>query len=205
VTTRTLTCNSGGMPLGLIPMQDAVAQLANEHINDVRGVYALISDETRLFRSTGGLVIPAPLVIATRYNGGYADVRSENKRPSRHVVFARDGYACQYCDFVADAKNAHRTLTVDHVKPARLFKSRHEASFWSNLTTACIPCNRRKGGFLPMEVRGRDGKLMLPRNTPAKPDFVQVRFSGRMHPAQRDYVNQFTTHRHCRNDEVDNV
>ena len=37
---------------------------------------------------------------------------------------------------------------------------------------------------------------MLPRNTPSKPDFVQLRFSGRLHPAQRDYVNQFVSHRH---------
>ena len=90
----TITCNAGGRPLGLIPMHDAVQQLASEYINGANGVYALVSDETRQFRSPGGLTIPAPLVIATAYSGGYADVGNENRRPSRRVVFARDGYAC---------------------------------------------------------------------------------------------------------------
>jgi 5-methylcytosine-specific restriction endonuclease McrA len=201
MSAMTVTCNAGGMPIGLIPMNDAVAELSREFISGERGCYALISDESRIFHSAGGLEIPAPLVIATRYTGGYADVRRENKRPSKHVLFARDHYTCQYCNFVADSKNAYKVLTVDHVKPAHLFKSRLEASYWENVTTACIPCNRRKGGHLPMEVRGKDGKPMLPKITPYKPDFVQIRFSRRLHQAQRDYINQFATHR-GRRDEI---
>jgi 5-methylcytosine-specific restriction endonuclease McrA len=191
----TVTCNTGGFPLGLVSMQEAVSALASEHIGPRRehGCYALISDEERLFRSTSGLAIPAPLVMATTYAGGYADVSHENRRPTRRVLFARDRYTCQYCGHIADAATAYRVLTVDHVKPQHLFSSREGANSWENLTTACQPCNARKGGHLPMEVRGRDGRPMLPRSTPRRPDFVQVRFAGRLHPAQRDYLNQFTS------------
>ncbi len=54
---------------------------------------------------------------------------------TRHEVFRRDGYTCQYCG----KKNVD--FTLDHVIPR---KSGGEHT-WTNVVTACIHCNRTKG------------------------------------------------------------
>ena len=201
MSAMTVTCNAGGMPLGVVRMQDAVAALAQRFIDGSTDTYALISDETRLFRSVGGIAIPAPLVIVTGYTG-YADVSRENRRPTKHVLFARDGYTCQYCGFVADPRNAHKLLTVDHVQPIDMFGSKRAATTWDNIVACCRSCNARKGGKLPRDVRGKDDRPMLPKTDPRRPEFVQVRFAGRLNAAQRDYVNQFLSHRNDRGDRL---
>jgi 5-methylcytosine-specific restriction endonuclease McrA len=78
--------------------------------------------------------------------------RHEARKITRRAVFARDGYACQYCGA------AHR-LTVDHVVP----RSRGGRSTWDNVVTSCAPCNARKGDHLPSEAG------MHPRSSPRPP------------------------------------
>jgi len=53
---------------------------------------------------------------------------------SRRNVFIRDNFTCQYC-------GSREHLTIDHVKPA----SKGGPWTWTNLTTACAPCNTKKG------------------------------------------------------------
>lgn len=76
------------------------------------------------------------------------------RKLTRYEVFARDGYTCQYC-----GKETHQ-LTLDHVIP-RFQGGVHS---WDNITTACIPCNRRKAGRTPEEA----GMKLLHR--PARPN-----------------------------------
>ena len=68
-------------------------------------------------------------------------------------MFARDGWACQYCGTTG-------TLTVDHVIP----RSKGGDSSWENIVASCAPCNRRKGDRLP----GQAG--MHPRRRPSAPN-----------------------------------
>lgn len=64
---------------------------------------------------------------------------------TRREIFARDDHACQYCGTrVGD-------LTIDHVIP----RSRGGQHSWTNLVTACRPCNHRKGGKTLVEARMR--------------------------------------------------
>jgi 5-methylcytosine-specific restriction endonuclease McrA len=65
------------------------------------------------------------------------------KKLSRFEVFNRDQYACQYCG------QQSKELTLDHVIPRR-WGGKHS---WDNVVSACIPCNRRKGGRTPDEAR----------------------------------------------------
>lgn len=91
-----------------------------------------------------------PLVIRLMY---FVRIpRHESRRISRRAVFARDGFACQYC-----GTTSH--LTVDHVVP----RSRGGDSSWGNVVTSCAPCNLRKGNRLPAEID------MHPRTTPRPP------------------------------------
>lgn len=63
---------------------------------------------------------------------------------TKREIFRRDRYTCQYCG----RKN---NLTIDHVVP----RHRGGGHSWSNLVTACAPCNRRKGGRTPEEANMR--------------------------------------------------
>jgi 5-methylcytosine-specific restriction endonuclease McrA len=64
---------------------------------------------------------------------------------TRREVFARDGYACQYCGRRA------ADLTLDHVVP----RHRGGTHSWDNLVTACKTCNHRKGGKMLDEAKLR--------------------------------------------------
>jgi 5-methylcytosine-specific restriction endonuclease McrA len=61
---------------------------------------------------------------------------------TRRHVFQRDGHTCQYCGFGGEP------LSIDHVLP----RSRGGADVWENVTTACLPCNVRKGNRTPREA-----------------------------------------------------
>lgn len=179
----TLALDAAAKPISLIPVQEAVGRLAAEMISNQSGeIQVFASDETRRFRSQH-LDLPAPLIVMFP---GYVELEpNETRYVSRRVVFARDKYSCQYCDFVAEPGKARQQLTIDHVKPARLFASRAEATTWENVTTACRECNSKKAGFLPRECG------MMPRTTPRKPHYVQLRFAGRLNAVQREYVTDY--------------
>jgi 5-methylcytosine-specific restriction endonuclease McrA len=67
--------------------------------------------------------------------------RDNRRRVTRRAVFARDGWECQYC-------GGDGNLTVDHVVP----RSRGGEHEWTNVVTACIPCNQRKGDCEPKQA-----------------------------------------------------
>jgi 5-methylcytosine-specific restriction endonuclease McrA len=86
---------------------------------------------------------------------------AHSRKITRRAVFARDGWACQYCG------SKHGSLTVDHVIP----RSKGGGSTWENIVTCCAPCNRRKGDRLPKQAD------MHPRMAPKPPPatiFVHV-------------------------------
>src|SRR5437773_6740283 len=74
------------------------------------------------------------------------------RKITRRAVFARDGWACQYC-------GSRSNLTVDHVVP----RSKGGISTWDNIVASCAPCNRRKGDYLLRQVG------MSLRRRPRKP------------------------------------
>ena len=63
---------------------------------------------------------------------------------SRANIYARDNYACQYCG----DKFPTSELTFDHVVPV----AQGGRKDWENIVTACISCNREKGGRTPAEA-----------------------------------------------------
>jgi 5-methylcytosine-specific restriction endonuclease McrA len=58
-------------------------------------------------------------------------------KPSRSMIYKRDGYTCQYC-------GATKHLTIDHVIP----RCRGGGDTWENLVVACSSCNTKKGNTL---------------------------------------------------------
>ncbi len=85
----------------------------------------------------------------------YDKVPRREVKFSRRNILARDENRCQYCN----KKLPVSQLSLDHVTP----KSRGGKSTWTNVVTACTPCNTRKGGRMPWEAS------MKLRRTPAVP------------------------------------
>ena len=93
-----------------------------------------------------------------------------NRRPAftRFNVFLRDRFSCQYC---SNAKPVEE-LTFDHVVP----RARGGRTMWSNVVTACAPCNLRKGGRMPKACG------MHPHAAPHQPTVRQLHDKGRAFP-----------------------
>jgi 5-methylcytosine-specific restriction endonuclease McrA len=77
-------------------------------------------------------------------------------RYSKHNVFLRDGYVCQYCGDDVSKKSA----TLDHVLPV----SHGGKTTFENTVTACGPCNANKG----------NNKKIVPKVKPFKPTYFQL-------------------------------
>ena len=97
-------------------------------------------------------VFPFPSVIRIKR---YIRVPYKGVVLSRHNVFKRDQFLCQYCGTGKD-------LTLDHLVP----KSKGGKSSWTNLVTACKNCNARKGDFQLEEVG------MKLQKKPIRPSYV---------------------------------
>lgn len=183
MSALTLTVDASARPLGLVPAERMISRIVADIARGYERFNVLVSDERRRYRS-GSIDLPCPVIVmGPRYVPIPA---AQAHRVSRRVLFARDQYRCQYCGFQASPGRAMRELTLDHVKPAHLFDSRAAATTWENVTTACRPCNQRKGGDLPWKAG------MHPRTTPRVPGYVQLRFAGaRLNDQQRDYLSDF--------------
>lgn len=104
--------------------------------------------------------------------------RKRSVKFCRQNIYIRDRFTCQYCG----QKFGHEDLTYDHVIP----RSQGGLTVWDNIVTACISCNREKGGQTPVRARMR---LIKP---PRQPDWLPaltVTFGVKYMPKSwRDYL-----------------
>lgn len=84
--------------------------------------------------------------------------RSRRVKFSRLNVFLRDRNTCQYCGTTQPTNE----LTYDHIVP----RSRGGRTEWENIVTACVACNRQKGGRTPAEA----GMRLLAK--PSRPTYL---------------------------------
>ena len=146
-----LVLNATYEPINVCTVRRATVLLLKEKAEVIE-----IGSQT-LHWANGSLAKPVVIRLIT-----YVKIpRDTHKRKiTRRAVFARDGWACQYC-------GARANLTVDHVIP----RSKGGASTWENIVASCAPCNRRKADHLP-EKAG-----MHPRRRPVTPQphiFIHV-------------------------------
>jgi 5-methylcytosine-specific restriction endonuclease McrA len=177
--TAVLQVDSSMRPLGFVDPFRAFCMVWEGK------AFVLEEDETRVMRSPS-VEFPTPLVIQVPQ---YVKLRPlKDKVIIKRVLYARDGWKCQYCGEAVNAK----TATVDHVKPKIYFikegRPASDANTWDNVVTSCGPCNWKKGGRLPVEARMK----LIDTRAPKKPDFVQTLWAGRTyHPIHAKYVAQF--------------
>jgi 5-methylcytosine-specific restriction endonuclease McrA len=130
----TLLLNASFEPLKIINWQRAITLL-------FAGKVEVIEEYSREIHSiTFSIRLPSILRLLK-----YVKVRKKHSvKFSRANIYARDKYSCQYCG----SSYSSDELTFDHVIPV----SRGGAKSWANIVTACIDCNRKKGGQTPDEA-----------------------------------------------------
>lgn len=141
---RTLLLTPWYFPHKILRWQDAVTMV----FLDKADVVVEYEDEIR----SPSISMLVPAVIRVR-----KAMRSMKRKVkfSRVNVYTRDDYSCQYCGDRLRSK----FLSYDHVVP-RAAGGRTE---WTNIVTACKPCNGKKGS------RTCDEAGMWPRREPRQP------------------------------------
>ena len=150
-------------PLSLWPWQTAIKAVFLERV-DIVATY-----ERQVHSPTLDMKVPS--VIALRQY-----VRpSEFPAFTRFNLFLRDHFACTYC-------GASEDLTFDHVVP----RSHGGRTTWENVTTACAPCNLRKGGRTPQEA---GMKLIKKPVRPKRSPMLTIKLGNPKYASWKSFLN----------------
>lgn len=164
---QTLMLTNDYAPLKVISWQRAIelltlgkVEVIEEYDREVRSAYLVIK-------------IPAVVRLLKRFR--------RHKKPvkfSRVNIYGRDNYTCQYCG----EKKSINELTYDHVIP----RSQGGKTTWTNIVSACGPCNSKKAGRTPEQARMKLRKQPVqPIDTPVV--FIAVSKTN-VPDAWRDYL-----------------
>jgi 5-methylcytosine-specific restriction endonuclease McrA len=173
VIVGCLALNASFEPLTMVPMKRALRLVIDGKAEIVE------ADGGRVVRSER-LAIPRPAVI--RLTKLVHVPRRFRRQVTNTFLFARDGYKCQFCGRSITELRPRESLTRDHLIPL----SRGGTNDWTNVVTACSPCNTRKGNWLPAEIG------MHPLTAPVEPHFVHLTWAvRRLTPIQAKYIRMF--------------
>src|SRR4051794_17871907 len=168
-----LALNASFEPLTILPIERALRLVID------RKAEVLEEDDARFYRSERDR-IAAPLVI--RLKRFIHVPRRFRRQVTNTFLFARDRYRCQYCGRSVTELRSRESLTRDHLIPL----SRGGTNDWTNVVSACSPCNTRKANRLPSEIG------MHPLTTPVEPHFVHLSWAvRRLTPIQATYIRLF--------------
>jgi len=181
-----LALNASFEPLTLVPMRRALRLVIDGKAEIVE------ADHDRLVRSER-LTIPRPAVIRLTLVEFPLDrdvlfvddlVKAIQAFIARAPSFP-DGIVCNVGGgrgFTLSLLEPREALTRDHLVPL----SRGGTNDWTNVITACSPCNTRKGSRLPEEIG------MHPLTHPVEPHFVHLSWAvRRLTPIQARYIKTF--------------
>jgi len=131
----TLVLDTQGFPFAFVTWQRAV----NLYFQDRATV--VTDDAERILRSSSFEMGFAARDPAAEPHQPEVAAEGADEAPQHRY---RDNSSCQYCGRVLET----REYTIDHVVP----RARGGHSEWSNLTLACVVCNKRKSNLLPHEA-----------------------------------------------------
>ena len=140
-------------PLSLWPWQDVIKAVFLERVDVVSTYDQMVHSPSFEMR------LPSVVALKTYV------VQDRAPAFTRFNLFLRDAFTCQYCRSSDD-------LTFDHIIP----RSRGGRTSWTNIVTACAPCNLRKGGRTPREAG------MVPAKTVRRPTMYELQELGRRFP-----------------------
>jgi 5-methylcytosine-specific restriction endonuclease McrA len=166
----TLILNADAQPVSLLPLSTVNWQEAIRYMVLEKARVLEWHEDWIVHSANWETRVPAILILNDYYK------KKPIVRLTKRNVFLRDRYICQYCGITCKDDNA----TLDHVHPV----SQGGKSSWLNLTTACKPCNYRKGANTKLK----------PKSMPYKPDYYELAEKRRDkgfhlgHPSWADYL-----------------
>jgi hypothetical protein len=146
-SSRCLVLNGDYSPICVVSWTKAISWHVKYSDNLEYGVDILDFYKDDYILGTNNKKFPIPAVVKTKQ---FFKINKCNVNFSRKNIFIRDNYTCQYCGYVFD----HNQLTYDHVVPKSMWDHNNGSpTTWTNITTACIDCNRKKGNRTPSQAR----------------------------------------------------
>jgi 5-methylcytosine-specific restriction endonuclease McrA len=154
--SRCLVLNADYTPLAIVDWKRAITwSLMDSKHSHIEVIDFYKND---YISGTNSKKFPIPAVIKT---SKYFRINNAKVNFSRKNLFIRDNYSCQYCGQIKEVN----TLTYDHVIPKSLWKNTNGSpTNWTNIVTACVDCNRKKGNRTPKQAN------MPLRNLPVIPN-----------------------------------
>jgi hypothetical protein len=147
--TTVLVLNSSFEPLNLASGRRAIVLLLKEKAQIL---------SSRVIRLLNYVKVPLSRIVS--------------QKPSRSMIYKRDGYKCQYC-------NQTRRLTIDHVIP----KSKGGGESFNNLVVACSSCNTKKGNKLLEHTN-----MKLLRKPRAPRNMIEFHIMSSNNPEWKEYT-----------------
>jgi len=132
--TRTIVLNGDFTFLNTVNWKRAICLIIKEKAEILKQSHQVVRNGSgeEIFRIP--LVIKLIKIVRLIY---------KNKVPfSKRNIMVRDEYKCMYC-------GTSTRLTIDHVIPI----SKGGKNNFDNCTTACQPCNNKKGNRLPSQAK----------------------------------------------------
>ena len=144
--SRCLVLNADYTPLGIICWKRALIWSIKHDNDSTTGVEVIDFYKDDYILGTNNKKFPIPAVVKT---AKYFRIHNQQVSFSRKNIFIRDNYSCQYCGHKKDIKE----LTYDHVIPKSVLKNQSVSpTNWTNIVTACVECNRKKGNRTPKQA-----------------------------------------------------
>jgi hypothetical protein len=144
--SKCLLLNADFSPLSIIHWQKAVIWSMRYEHNPRYGIDIVDFYKNDHINGVNSKKYPIPAVARTK-----RFFRQSNNSIifSRKNIFLRDDYTCQYCGIQYENNN----LTYDHVVPKSKWNySNSSPTCWTNIVTACVECNRKKGNKTPKQA-----------------------------------------------------
>jgi 5-methylcytosine-specific restriction endonuclease McrA len=148
--SSTLLLNADGAPISWLPLSTISWEEAIKFMVLEKATVLDFYDNWVVHSANWETQVPAVMILREY------EKRKTAIRYSKHNVFLRDGYTCQYCGDDVSRK----TATLDHVLPV----SHGGKTTFENTVCACATCNANKG----------NDKKIVPKHKPVKPTYYQL-------------------------------
>lgn len=143
---RCLLLNADFTPLSIIHWKKAVIWNIKYENNPKYGIDIIDFYKDDFINGVNNKKYPLPAVARTKR---FFRQSHQTLMFSRKNIFLRDNYMCQYCGKQYDTN----ILTYDHVIPKSKWTDLNTSpTSWTNIVTACVQCNRKKGDKTPKQA-----------------------------------------------------
>jgi hypothetical protein len=143
---KCLVLNADYSPLSIIGWEKAIIWHMRYMDNPKYGVEIVDFYKNDYISGINNKKYPIPCIAKTKR---FFKATNYTVTFSRKNIFVRDNHSCQYCG----NQFYNSDLTYDHVIPKSQWNYNNGSpTSWTNIVTACVNCNRKKGNRTPKQA-----------------------------------------------------